>query len=1032
MSARRLFLLSPYRYPAQHPLVLADEDMATWLNAYTALWHPAALWQSAGPPRVDVPYDHEQPVAGGIYALPESPPLFLPDDWHDRVRAAGAIAFKANGQRDATLANLKEALAGSPVDGQGACEAAARLLALEDEKLTPFFGIGLGTLLQGALSEAMEHESLLEADPFWQDVQQAVAAVAGVPYAPPVPPAADTPVNPEGRPEGEPADQTPPEDFGTPAGPADFESSVPAGGMDYQPPPFQEVPAGAVEPWYGHLQSAAGRLLAAREVLYPVTIHLLDLALADERQPGQTWPVSYDLGLPLNLVASGALLERLQQDDSERLAGLRDKVNREEAEVCGGCYLEREDALLPVESQLWNLRKGLAVTHQLLGREVAVFARRRFAAHPQLPLFLSSSGLTRALLLSFDDSAVPAYHAPVVGWPSPDGKQVDAFVRKPHPASSAETWFNLGHYLFKTIREDHVATLAFLHGGRAAPPWYRDFLELGRFGSVFGRWTTFSRFFNESMAGEYTAPPSADDFHYDYLGERVPAQAAEGATAEAPASHVATAFPVSGFARHQRLRRRIDTCWTLAALQRGLAGRGDPLHLEGRLTELEDEIEQAGPSFLADPAKAVGALEEAERQVSAALAARLLARAAAGQPGWLVLNPCSFIRRVALELDGAHGSLPITGPVKACQVDGDKLRLVVEVPALGFAWVPQSGPPGTPVPAMRMRLADERHVRNEFFEAEIDPATGGLRSIRDRRTATPRLGQRLVFNPGSTVQATSLQTTSAGPALGEIVTEGTIQGEQQQVLARFRQRFRAWLGRPLLELRIEIFPEQQPAGSPWHAYYAARFAWRDERTMLLRGVNGTGYITTHPRPQTPDYLELRAGRHNTVLLPGGLPFLQRYEARMLDVILVPPGEGSNVFELGIGLDREHPMQTALGMTTPVPVCLTDRGPPHVGAAGWLFHLDTANLLLTGMRPGGLERRDVSDESAGDLRDAVTARFLESAALSGQAELRCVRDPRRAVLLDARGSRLLEAAINADAAQFEVTPGDFVQVQVEFS
>jgi hypothetical protein len=954
--------------------------------------------------------------AGAVYALPESPPLFLPDDWAERVCAAGAAAFKASASRETTLTNLKEALAELPPHD----EARQKLLTLAPEQVAPFFGLGLGYQLQAGLSEAMEHESLLEADPFWQDVQQAVADLAGVPYTPPVP---------AGFEEGAPADgPAPPEDFGPPPGPADFEQPLTdAGG-------WQDAGAeGPAEPWFEHLRSAAGRLLSAREVLYPVTIHLLDLALLDGQHPEGPWPASFDLGLPVNFVASGAVLEGLKRDHPARLAALRERVAAEAAEVCGGCYLEREDALLPVESQLWNLRKGLAVSQELLGREVLVFARRRFAAHPQLPLLLTSNGLTKALFLAFDDAALPAYHSTVVGLPSPDGKQVDAFVRKAQPAGKVETWFNLGHHLFKTVREDHVATVAFLHAGGPAPVWYHDFLQLARFGPVFGRWATFSRYFADTLAGEYTAPPSADDFHHDYLSERVPAAPpeGEGSTQYSVLSTRYSPWPVSGFARFQRLRRHVDTCWTLAALQRGLAGRGDPLRLEGRLAELEDEVETAGPSAAPDADETMRALAETERQLTGALSQRLLARAPAGQPGWLVLNPCSFIRRVALELDGARGPVAVAGPVKASQVDGDRLRLVVEVPALGFAWVPRAGPPGTPPPAARMRLADERHVRNEFLEAEIDPATGGLRSVRDRRTGTPRLGQRLVFNPGSTMQATSVTATSAGPALGEVVSEGVLLGEQQQVLARFRQRFRAWLGRPLLELRIEIHPEQPPAGPPWHAYFGARFAWRDERATLLRGVNGTSYVSNQPRPQTPDYLELRLGRQSTVLFPGGLPFHQRYESRMLDVVLVPQGEHAHLFDLGIGLDREHPMQTALGVTTPVPVCPTDRGPPHVGAAGWLFHLDAANLLLTALRPGGQERRESADEPSADRTDAVTARLLECAALSAQAELRCVRNPRRAVLLDARGARLLEASVNGDAVHLDVAPGDFVQVQVEF-
>src|SRR5207244_10636974 len=144
---------------------------------------------------------------------------------------------------------------------------------------------------------------------------------------------------------------------------------------------------------------------------------------------------------------------------------------------------------------------------------------------------------------------------------------------------------------------------------------------------------------------------------------------------------------------------------------------------------------------------------------------------------------CSFTRRVALELDDVNGPLPVGGPIKAGQFEGTHAKLVVEVPALGFAWVPRSGPPGTPAPKARMKLADEKTVRNEFFEAEIDLQTGGLRGIRDHKTRVNRLGQIITWNPGSTAQCRSVKVTSAGPALGEIVTEGALLDEQQRELA---------------------------------------------------------------------------------------------------------------------------------------------------------------------------------------------------------------------------------------------------------
>src|SRR5262249_59092170 len=49
--SRELILLSPYRVPGQNALYLGNDDMAAFLNGYTALWHPAALRAAATPPR---------------------------------------------------------------------------------------------------------------------------------------------------------------------------------------------------------------------------------------------------------------------------------------------------------------------------------------------------------------------------------------------------------------------------------------------------------------------------------------------------------------------------------------------------------------------------------------------------------------------------------------------------------------------------------------------------------------------------------------------------------------------------------------------------------------------------------------------------------------------------------------------------------------------------------------------------------------------------------------------------------------------
>jgi hypothetical protein len=936
MSTRQLILLSPYRLPGQNALYLADDDVATFLHGYRALWHPAALFEASGLPRAASPYDHEQPQAGFIYAVPETPPLLLPDDWDERVRAAGAIAFRATPDAAVTLANLRSALR----DHSATLPTA--LLEIDDTSLGPFFGVGLGYLCLESLFEAMNHDNQISQAELWSDVSSAVAALTGDD--------ADAPRR--------------------------------------------------------HLQAAAERFLAARETLYPVEIRLVDLWLPEQGRVDEPWPASYDCGLPLNVIASGSLLEHWAGERPERLAALRERVASELVEVCGGPYREGEESLLPLESQIWNLRKGHETYRRLLGSDVRVFARKRFGFHLFSPLLLQNVGIRRAVFLAFDESVLPATRGTTASWPSPDGKQVEVFCRTPLPADSPQTFFHLTHHLHRTIMQDSAATVALAHRGKPAHACYADWLALSRLAPVFGRWTTLSNYLETVNPGEYLSPGTPDDFHGDYLVERCPATVAEGDSSPTRAGPTRN-DPVSGFAYRLRVRRYLDTAWTLAALYRGMGGR---VPGEETLASLEEFFELHDGSE-----KEINA---ALGEVSLALATRLTARSEPGPAGFLVLNPCAFTRRVVLELNDAQP--PHGGAVKACQFDGGSAKLVVEVPAFGFARVARSGGDAANAPPSRIRMADERIVRNEFFEAEIDLASGGLKTIRDVRTRAGRLGQQLVFNPGSTMRAKEIKVTSSGPALGEIVADGVLVDAQDEVLATFRQRFRAWLGRPTLDLRIEIQPARPPCGYPWHAYFGCRFAWRDERLTLLRGMLGTAYVTSYTRPETPDFLELRQGRQSTAVFPGGLPFHQRHGNRMLDVILVPEGEKATVFELGIALDREFPMQTALGLVTPAPVVAIDRGPPHVGASGWLFHLDAPDLMLSTLRP------------TADGSDAVLARLIECGFGGGPAQLRCARNPKRAFLVDGRDEKLSELAIDGDAVQLDIPRNDLAQVRIEFS
>jgi len=922
MNPRSTLLLSAYRLPTETTLYLSEEEMAAFLNAWRVLWHPAVLACSKTLPRIASPYDHEQASADLLIAVPDNPPLTLPEDWFERARAAGAIVFYAHADWQATLASMREAL--QPLCTQR--EYLPRLLELPPEVTAGFFALGLGVGQLDALFEAMQQENLLDCDHLVEEIAQAVEALT----------------------------------------------------------------RGEIDQVSEKLQAAAQRLLKAREILYPSTIHVIDLALnliAD-------WPAAFAAQLPVNFLASGEQLEALA---AERLELLKHRVAEDRAEVLCGGYREREEYLLPLESQLANLRLAQQTHQQLLGVPLRVYGRRRGGLHTQLPMLLQSSGITRCLFVSFDQSLLPSHSSAVVSWPSADGKQVDAFTRMPQPAHTAQTYFHLAHFLYTSILQDQNATIALMHDQQPAPVWYRDWVELTRLAPVLGQWNTLNTYFNEVMTGDYSSVASAEEFFSDFLVERT-TQTAE------PPSEGRLHRPVSEFVQWQRERRKLDAAFTFAGLLHALRGSTESAFLH--------ELEQRYEKGHAPESELQAALDRCAH----ALAERLVARGAE-QPGWLVLNPCAFTRRVALEIPGVAGAIAVEGPVKASQLDGDLARLVVEVPALGFAWFPRPVP-GTNSPPSKIKTAEDRTIRNEFFEAEIDPQTGGLRNLRDTRTRIGRLAQQLVWNPGSTMKANTLEVTAAGPALGEITTTGELVDNEGTTLARFRQRFRAWMGRPVLEIRIDLEPLVPIEGYAWHAYIGSRLAWREELTPLLRGYQGQAIFTSSNRLESPDFLELRVGRPNSVLLPGGLPFHQRHGGRMVDTLLLVEGESARRFDLVIGLDREMPMQTALGWASPAALVETSKGPPHVGASGWLFHLDAPNVVLSTIRPAE--------------GDAVRVTLLETANHYGPAVLRCVRDPVRAVVEDLAGNELYEANCEGDAVQIDLNACDLVRLKIHFS
>src|SRR5947199_353385 len=111
------------------------------------------------------------------------------------------------------------------------------------------------------------------------------------------------------------------------------------------------------------------------------------------------------------------------------------------------------------------------------------------------------------------------------------------------------------------------------------------------------------------------------------------------------ASRPSSTSAIPGSRRRARIIPRRYSCCI------AISGIANTLNHHEALPSAEKQAE----STLAVPAE----LDALEKQIAIALADRLQARAEPNKPGYMILNPCGFARRAALELEGGAHPLPI-------------------------------------------------------------------------------------------------------------------------------------------------------------------------------------------------------------------------------------------------------------------------------------------------------------------------------------------------------------------------------------
>lgn len=778
-------------------------------------------------------------------------------------------------------------------------------------------------------------------------------------------------------------------------------------------------------------------LHAARERFYPVDCYLLDICLLIPRQADEKLVAMLHALRPVSVLAMVKDLEAIAAEKPEVHAALREAWHRGTADLVAGEWSEAPSAVWPLGSVLWQFDRGREGLDKLFGKRPVSWGRRRYGLFTQLPQILKKSGYLGAMHVVLDDGIYPDTEQTKFRWEGNDGSVMDAVSRIPLAADSSTSYLRFPDRMSESMDHDHVAGVFFARWPEVKSPFFEDLRRMSAYAPVLGRWVTLADFFTNTDSTTRLSIYKSREYLAPYLVHAVAREERN---------------PVSRFSDHFELRHRLETAVWLHGVTALLTNRQPPVLPVEHDLETRDEV--ATPESLSALRTQI---EESTTAGQRALA-DIIVRGGGPRPGYLVINPAAFRRTVSIDLPEGSAPPELTGENMFVQWT-DRKAMTVDVPGAGFVWVPTaSHAPASKPAAKNPPMAEEHLLRNEFFEVHLSPETGGIRQIKNYDRSPNRLSQQLnyrysherSFTVGQGDDAEEVKThyaemrrsstriTCAGPALGEIVTTGSIVDQKtNQTLATYEQTVRVWRGRKVVEIESVLTPTKLPDAEPWHNYYTSRWAWNDETASLTRSVMlGAHEVVDQERIESPHYLEIATTDQRTTILPHGLPFHRKTGYRMLDTILITQREEQRRFKFTIAIDEQFPMQAALDAMVPPVVIPTMSGPPRSGSAGWFFHLNTRGvqiLSILPLLPEPVESDDMSvpGGSAAPAGNGCTVRMIETEGRPMRVKLRCVRTPVSARQRSFVGRTVVDLTIQDDAVIVDFTGHEIVDVEMRF-
>jgi hypothetical protein len=397
------------------------------------------------------------------------------------------------------------------------------------------------------------------------------------------------------------------------------------------------------------------------------------------------------------------------------------------------------------------------------------------------------------------------------------------------------------------------------------------------------------------------------------------------------------------------------------------------------------------------------------------LLVRSLGIPAEGPGGWLIVNPSSFPRRFGIEIPQRLENPDIDHVLRAAEVTSTGTNLVVDLLGWSYAWIPSRGT-GAGTQETQEAVARNRRLKNTQIEVEIDKKTGGIRGIWSLRDRYSRLGQLLVHSAGSEMIAREIKVDRDDRLVGVIRSAGVIRArDSKKELAKFEQSVRVWRGRPVARVDISIEPTVPLTGNAMENYFACRWAWPDDKTVVLTSSGPTMGSHLDSSIEATDFIELREQHLATNIITGGLVRTHRFHRQQADTLLIVPGEEARRFTLWIAMEAPNPFRLAQAELWPALLAKVAGGVPTPGASGTIAQFNSETAHATSLVP------------IDSPKPGIRVRLVETLGKGGRYPLDFKRRPDSVLLTNFLGETIYDLYREETQVSIDLAPLEIQQV-----